>query len=95
MQVYEAGERCKTKETAHRRPQNQTEASKGYSVKGARKDGILYTKRGYIYVASFPGPAQLSIACSTEKCFFIRAWGVPGNEATIYYHWCCVYYVRT
>ena len=42
MQVYEAGERCKTKETAHRRPQNQTEASKGYSVEGAGKDGILY-----------------------------------------------------
>ena len=41
MQVYEAGERCKTKETADRGPQNQTEASKGYSVRGTRKNGIL------------------------------------------------------
>ena len=35
------------------------------------------------YLASFPGPAQLSIACSTEK-FFIRAQGEPGNEASSY-----------
>ena len=27
-------------------------------------------------LASFPGPAQLSVACSTEKW-----WGEPGNEA--------------
>ena len=30
---------------------------------------------------SFPGPAQLSVACSTEKRFFVRA---RGNEATAY-----------
>ena len=36
-------------------------------------------------LASFPGPAQLSVACSTEKHsfpFFVRAQGEPGNEAT-------------
>ena len=50
MQVYEAGERFKTKETAHRRPQNQTEASKGYSVEGAGKDGMLYMIFSVVYV---------------------------------------------
>ena len=33
-------------------------------------------------VASFPGPTQLSVVCSTEKRFFLCAWGEPGNEAT-------------
>ena len=36
-------------------------------------------------LASFPGPAQLSIACSTEKWervrLFIHVWEEPGNEA--------------
>ena len=45
-------------------------------------------------LASFPGPAQLSVACSTEKRvssltlsfrFFVRARGEPGNEATPVY----------
>ena len=37
----------------------------------------------YTYmVASFPGPTQLSVVCSTEKRFFLCAWGEPGNEAT-------------
>ena len=31
-----------------------------------------------IYVASFPGPAQLSVTCRTES------WAGSGNEATIY-----------
>ena len=38
-----------------------------------------------IYIASFPGPAQLSVAFSTES------WAGPGNEASIYIHtwwWC-------
>ena len=30
-------------------------------------------------LASFPGPAQLSVACMQ---FFARARGEPGNEAT-------------
>ena len=33
-------------------------------------------------LASFPGPAQLSVVCSTEKQF-IHAWGEPGNEASL------------
>ena len=33
-------------------------------------------------LASFPGPAQLSVACSTKKRFFVRVRGEPGNEAT-------------
>ena len=41
MQVYEAGERYETEKTADRGPQNQTEAGKGYSFKGTRKNGIL------------------------------------------------------
>ena len=38
-------------------------------------------------VASFPGPAQLSITCSMEKRYpfpfdcFVHAWGEPGNKA--------------
>ena len=40
----------------------------------------------HIIIASFPGPAQLSVACSTEKPlsfpFFICVQGEPGNEAT-------------
>ena len=31
---------------------------------------------GYISLASFPGPAQLSVACS-------RTRGEPGNEASV------------
>ena len=36
-------------------------------------------------LASFPGPAQLSIASSTEKQerVFVRTRGEPGNEATL------------
>ena len=38
-------------------------------------------------VASFPGPAQLSVTCSMEKPFpfefFVRVWGEPGNEAKV------------
>ena len=33
------------------------------------------------YLASFPGPTQLSVPCSTEK-FFVRVRGEPGSEAT-------------
>ena len=36
-----------------------------------------------VSLASFPGPAQLSVAWSTEKRFFVRTWGEPGNEASI------------
>ena len=36
-----------------------------------------------VMIASFPGPAQLSVACSTEKWFFVRAQGEPGNKATV------------
>ena len=35
------------------------------------------------YLASFPGPAQLSVPCSTEK-LFVRARGEPGSEASSY-----------
>ena len=34
-------------------------------------------------VASFPGPAQLSVTWSTEKRFFVCARGEPGNEARL------------
>ena len=46
-----------------------------------------YKYRRMTELASFPGPAQLSMACSTEKAlnlsfrFFIRMCGEPGNEA--------------
>ena len=32
----------------------------------------INTMQVYTYIASFPGPPQLSVACSTEK------WGEPG-----------------
>ena len=37
-----------------------------------------FTSKPTIYVASFPGPAQLSVTCRTES------WAGSGNEATIY-----------
>ena len=40
---------------------------------------------GTFHVASLPGPAQFSIACSKEKLpfqLFVCAWGNPGNKAT-------------
>ena len=40
----------------------------------------------YTELASFQGSTQLSIACSTEKRFFIRARGNSGNEASTKYH---------
>ena len=46
-----------------------------------------YKDRSTTELASFPGPAQLSVACSTEKAltisfqFFARMWGVPENKA--------------
>ena len=45
--------------------------------------GFIYFFGHTIYrpLSSFPGPAQLSVACSTEKRFFVCAWGEPGNEA--------------
>ena len=41
-----------------------------------------------IRIASFPGPAQLFVACacSTEECFTVliamESWAGPGNEAS-------------
>ena len=46
-----------------------------------------YKYRSITELASFPGSAQLSIACSTEKAlnlffqFFVSTWGEPRNEA--------------
>ena len=43
--------------------------------------------RSMTELALFPGPTQLSVACSTEKAltlsfrFFVRVCGEPGNEA--------------
>ena len=37
------------------------------------------------HVASFPGPAQLSVTCSME--FFIRTRGEPGNKANHHGSW--------
>ena len=33
--------------------------------------------------ALFPGPAQLSIACCTEKWQVMESWVWPGNEAIL------------
>ena len=32
-------------------------------------------------IALFPGPAQLSVACSTKSGVFVRAPGEPENKA--------------
>ena len=53
--------------------------SKFTFVGGAFSCGCLFL------LASFPGPAQLSVASSTEKRFFVRARGEPGNEAIFLY----------
>ena len=37
-------------------------------------------------IASFPGPAQLSVVCSTEKDIFNHMQREPGNEAISFIH---------
>ena len=38
-----------------------------------------------IWLASFPGPTQLSVAWSTEKQDFCVRLGEPGNEAKMWF----------